>query len=94
MLIEIGIAGFIYNTVGVHPCSCNQFAEYEGGAEKMLEELKALAVEAKEGGWCIAFGEFGLDYDRLGEFLNIFLLFVLFLSKCSYDDVHPTSPSW
>lgn len=43
----------------------------------MLEELKALAVEAKEGGWCVAFGEFGLDYDRLGEPLIFFLYFIL-----------------
>jgi Mg-dependent DNase len=31
----------------------------------MLAELKALALEAKESGFAVAFGEFGLDYDRL-----------------------------
>jgi TatD DNase family protein len=32
---------------------------------KMLEELKSLALEAKNSGHVVAFGEFGLDYDRL-----------------------------
>jgi TatD DNase family protein len=31
----------------------------------MLEELKTLALEAKKEGQCVAFGEIGLDYDRL-----------------------------
>jgi TatD DNase family protein len=31
----------------------------------MLEELKSLALEAKEAGHAVAFGEIGLDYDRL-----------------------------
>jgi TatD DNase family protein len=30
-----------------------------------LEELKALALESKEAGHTVAFGEIGLDYDRL-----------------------------
>lgn len=31
----------------------------------MLEELKKLAIESKESGFAVAFGEIGLDYDRL-----------------------------
>lgn len=31
----------------------------------MLKELRALAIEAKEQGHAVAFGEIGLDYDRL-----------------------------
>lgn len=31
----------------------------------MLEELKELALESKKAGLAVAFGEFGLDYDRL-----------------------------
>lgn len=31
----------------------------------MLEELKSLALEAKDAGHAVAFGEIGLDYDRL-----------------------------
>lgn len=31
----------------------------------MLEELRTLAVQSKESGVAVAFGEIGLDYDRL-----------------------------
>lgn len=31
----------------------------------MLEELRDLALESKKSGHAVAFGEFGLDYDRL-----------------------------
>jgi TatD DNase family protein len=31
----------------------------------MLEELKELAIESREAGYAVAFGEIGLDYDRL-----------------------------
>lgn len=31
----------------------------------MIEELKALALESKQAGHAVAFGEIGLDYDRL-----------------------------
>ena len=65
--IEISKAhpGLCYATIGVHPCSAKQFDEYPGGSEKLLEALKQLATEAKEAGHAVAFGEFGLDYDRL-----------------------------
>ncbi|KAJ0420748.1 hypothetical protein BJY00DRAFT_301283 [Aspergillus carlsbadensis] len=57
--------GFCYATVGIHPCQAKLFDSYPGGPEKMLEELKSLALEAKDSGHAVAFGEFGLDYDRL-----------------------------
>ncbi|GIJ82384.1 hypothetical protein Asppvi_000892 [Aspergillus pseudoviridinutans] len=57
--------GFCYATVGVHPCQAKHFDEFPGGPDKMLEELKSLALEAKEAGHVVAFGEIGLDYDRL-----------------------------
>lgn len=31
----------------------------------MLEELRTLALESKKAGFAVAFGEIGLDYDRL-----------------------------
>lgn len=31
----------------------------------MIEELRKLAIESKEAGFTVAFGEIGLDYDRL-----------------------------
>ncbi len=54
-----------YATVGVHPCSANTFDTHPGGPSKLLQELERLALEAKERGIAIAFGEIGLDYDRL-----------------------------
>jgi TatD DNase family protein len=58
-------AGFIYNTVGVHPCNCQQFTKHKTSADIFLSQIKALAISAKESGHCVAFGEIGLDYDRL-----------------------------
>jgi TatD DNase family protein len=58
-------AGFCYATVGVHPCQAKLFDEYPEGAQKMLQELWTLAVQAKKDGHVVAFGEIGLDYDRL-----------------------------
>jgi TatD DNase family protein len=65
--IEIAKAhpGLCYATVGVHPCSANHFEKHPGGASELLKALKGLAVEAKEAGHAVAFGEIGLDYDRL-----------------------------
>ncbi|KAL5000729.1 hypothetical protein BDV10DRAFT_161893 [Aspergillus recurvatus] len=57
--------GFCYATVGIHPCQAKLFDSFPGGPEKMLEELRSLALEAKQAGHAVAFGEFGLDYDRL-----------------------------
>lgn len=58
-------AGFCYATVGIHPCQAKLFDEHPGGPTKMIEELRRLAIESKEAGLAVAFGEIGLDYDRL-----------------------------
>lgn len=55
----------IYSTVGVHPCSSLEFSKHKSGPADYLSELRALALEAKNSGECVAFGEIGLDYDRL-----------------------------
>ena len=57
--------GLCYATVGVHPCSAKGFDTYPGGPEKLLRELETLALDAKKRGLATAFGEIGLDYDRL-----------------------------
>lgn len=57
--------GLCYATVGVHPCSANHFTKHPGGADELLKALKELALEAKKEGLAVAFGEIGLDYDRL-----------------------------
>lgn len=57
--------GLCYATVGVHPCQAKSFEKYEGGADGLLEELKKLVLEDREKGTVAAFGEIGLDYDRL-----------------------------
>ncbi|KAJ5081576.1 TatD family [Penicillium alfredii] len=57
--------GFCYATVGVHPCQAKLFDEHPGGAPKMLQELRTLAEESIQAGHTVAFGEIGLDYDRL-----------------------------
>ncbi|KAI9930857.1 hypothetical protein ASPWEDRAFT_167189 [Aspergillus wentii DTO 134E9] len=57
--------GFCYGTVGVHPCQAKLFDSYPGGPSKLLDELRSLALESKQAGHAVAFGEIGLDYDRL-----------------------------
>jgi TatD DNase family protein len=57
--------GVCYATIGVHPCSTQQFDAHKGGVNGMLSELRELAIEAHKTGHAVAFGEFGLDYDRL-----------------------------
>ncbi|KZZ92359.1 deoxyribonuclease tatD [Ascosphaera apis ARSEF 7405] len=57
--------GVCYATIGVHPCTSKSFDEYPGGPQKMLDELRTLALDAKREGYATAFGEIGLDYDRL-----------------------------
>lgn len=65
--IEISKAhpGCCYATVGVHPCSAKLFDTHPGGPSELLSALRKLAMEAKEAGHAVAFGEIGLDYDRL-----------------------------
>jgi TatD DNase family protein len=57
--------GICYATVGVHPCSTQQFDAHKGGVHGMLSDLRKLALDAQKVGQVVAFGEFGLDYDRL-----------------------------
>ncbi|KAL8677595.1 MAG: hypothetical protein Q9186_005978, partial [Xanthomendoza sp. 1 TL-2023] len=57
--------GKCYATVGVHPCSAMGF-EKEGEGEGLLAEVERVAREGVEGGTVVAFGEVGLDFDRLG----------------------------
>ncbi|KIW57197.1 hypothetical protein PV05_05787 [Exophiala xenobiotica] len=57
--------GKCYATIGIHPCSTQDFDKYPGGPDALIKVLRALAVEAKQGGYAVAFGEIGLDYDRL-----------------------------
>lgn len=57
--------GLCYATVGVHPCSAKTFDTHRGGPDQLLKELTALATDAKERGLVTAYGEIGLDYDRL-----------------------------
>lgn len=57
--------GKCYATVGVHPCSAKHFDSHPGGPSELLSALRTLALEAKASGNAVAFGEIGLDYDRL-----------------------------
>ncbi|KAJ9612448.1 hypothetical protein H2200_004045 [Cladophialophora chaetospira] len=57
--------GVCYATVGVHPCSTQDFDNYKGGPEALLKDLRSLTMQAKESRLVVAFGEIGLDYDRL-----------------------------
>jgi TatD DNase family protein len=49
----------------VHPCSAKQFDSHPSGPDTYLTSLRDLALESKAGGHAVAFGEIGLDYDRL-----------------------------
>jgi len=58
-------AGLCYATVGVHPCSAKQFDSFPGGPSALISALRELAKTSMAAGYTIAFGEIGLDYDRL-----------------------------
>ncbi|KAK4964472.1 hypothetical protein LTR66_012276 [Elasticomyces elasticus] len=57
--------GLCYATVGVHPCSAKSFEAHQSGPNALMSELREVATKAKAAGTAVAFGEFGLDYDRL-----------------------------
>ncbi|KAH8697225.1 putative hydrolase [Talaromyces proteolyticus] len=57
--------GFCYATVGVHPCQAKHFDNHPGGPSQLIQELRELVRSSKESGHTVAFGEIGLDYDRL-----------------------------
>ncbi|MCJ1448258.1 MAG: hypothetical protein MMC23_008773 [Stictis urceolatum] len=56
--------GICFATVGVHPCSAHTFDSNPDGPSALLSELKNFATSARDAGHAVAFGEFGLDYDR------------------------------
>lgn len=58
-------AGTCFATIGVHPCSTQDFDNFPGGPGKLIEDLRRLALDAKVSGEAVAFGEIGLDWDRL-----------------------------
>lgn len=49
----------------MHPCSTQDFEKHRGGPEELIRKLRDLTREAKQAGLAVAFGEIGLDYDRL-----------------------------
>ena len=51
--------------MGVHPCSAKSFDDFKEGPDALLKELRELGLKSKEAGTAVAFGEIGLDYDRL-----------------------------
>ncbi|SZF01126.1 unnamed protein product [Blumeria hordei] len=57
--------GTCYATVGIHPCSSQQFILGPTPASEQLHALETLARTAQNSGHAVAFGEIGLDYDRL-----------------------------
>lgn len=57
--------GLCYATVGVHPCSAKSFEKHHNGPDALLAELKEVAQTSRDAGTAVAFGEIGLDYDRL-----------------------------
>jgi TatD DNase family protein len=58
---------YLYCTVGIHPCSSQTFVNHPKGAEHVLSCLRTLAeTHTQSDSPVVAFGEIGLDYDRLG----------------------------
>lgn len=57
--------GYLYSTVGVHPSSSGVIPEEPEARQKYLSDLESLAIEGQREGHVKAFGEIGLDYDRL-----------------------------
>lgn len=54
----------MYCTVGVHPCHALEIKD-SSDPSKYLQQIKHLALQGKAQGTVKAFGEIGLDYDRL-----------------------------
>lgn len=55
----------LFSTVGVHPCHSSELSQDLNARSKYYADLERLAVEGKRKGIVKAFGEIGLDYDRL-----------------------------
>ncbi|KAH0613127.1 uncharacterized protein H6S33_009507 [Morchella sextelata] len=54
--------GYMYTTVGVHPCSAKDLTNHHAGHAAYIDSLRTLALSSP---LVAAFGEIGLDYDRL-----------------------------
>mmetsp|Transcript_31074 Transcript_31074/g.52494 ORF Transcript_31074/g.52494 Transcript_31074/m.52494 type:complete len:326 (+) Transcript_31074:38-1015(+) len=52
----------LYSTVGVHPCCAKEFTDRN--PDLVIEEIREIIDTGISGGKIVAFGEFGLDYDR------------------------------
>lgn len=52
----------LHSTIGVHPCSVKEFLP---DPRSHIEQLRQLVKKGLTKGICTAFGEIGLDYDRL-----------------------------
>lgn len=52
-----------YTTIGCHPTRCLEFTEANDEGESYLNQLEQLYLKFKDR--IVAFGELGLDYDRL-----------------------------
>jgi TatD DNase family protein len=59
--------GHLYCTIGIHPCSSQTFTKHPSGPTFMLSSLRTLAQthSTDPASPIVAFGEIGLDYDRL-----------------------------
>jgi TatD DNase family protein len=55
----------LFATAGVHPCSATKFDKHPQGPVDYLKKIEELAKKGKEDKTVLAFGEIGLDYDRL-----------------------------
>lgn len=62
MEIALAMPEYAFTTVGCHPCAVGEIKSQEA---VYLDELKELALAGKRSGLVKAFGEIGLDYDRL-----------------------------
>lgn len=55
--------GFLYSTIGVHPCTTQNFDKHPGGPSGLIADLRELIESSPKA--FVAIGEIGLDYDRL-----------------------------
>ena len=53
----------LFCTAGIHPCSSQVFEQ--DGVDKTIENLRKVVDDGIQSGKLVAFGECGLDYDRL-----------------------------
>eukprot|EP00094_Tigriopus_californicus_P011102 TCALIF_10713-PA protein Name:"Similar to tatdn1 Putative deoxyribonuclease TATDN1 (Xenopus laevis)" AED:0.11 eAED:0.11 QI:26/1/0.75/1/1/1/4/34/288 len=53
----------LYCTVGCHPTRCGEFESHPEGPEAYMSELEQIIAQNRER--VLAYGEFGLDYQRL-----------------------------